>query len=172
MSEALAAQPEPEEATVIRVRVLGHDAPTALAFCLALTSVIASLSSAQSPIWQIDAVAGSEALAPCDFCLLLPWDEGGAGLDDDQRLQAHRALRHSLLHGQQSFHALRGPQAQQLQQALAALALRDRALKPAGAQTLGRAGWRLACEKCDDPACEHILLGQLLAQRQGAEPKL
>ena len=159
---------QPEMPPLLRVRVLSHELALARAFGELLQSAIAKLSHADSPRWQIE--AATQAATPCHFCLLLPWDEGSAQPDgpDLSALQAHRALRQSLLESQQSFQALRGPQAQQLHQALAALALRDSALKPAGAQTLGRPGWRLACETCDDPDCEHILLGQLQAQRQGA----
>jgi hypothetical protein len=57
---------------------------------------------------------------------------------------------------------LRGPVSQQLQQALAALSRLQAALKPAGAQTLARPGWRSACESCDEPECEHRLLTGLL----------
>lgn len=163
----MAVQPDPT--SIFKVRVLGHDLDLARQFVAALQRSIDRLSHTDSPRWEIEAATGVEAWAACDFCLLLPWDGGPAQGSDPglEPLQAHRALRQSLLQCQQSFQALRGQQAQQLHQALAALALRDRALMPAGAQTLGRPGWRLACETCDDPACEHILLGQLQAQRQG-----
>lgn len=163
---------QPDLTTVLRVRVLGHELDLARNFSAALQSAIESLSHADSPGWQIEAATQVEAAAHCDFCLLLPWDESPAQPDDSdlRPLQAHQALRQSLLQCHQSFQALRGPRSQQLCQALSALALRDRALMPAGAQTLGRPGWRLACETCDDPDCEHIVLGQLRAQRQDAAP--
>ena len=152
----------------IKVLVLGHDASAARAFKAALSATVASQGSAGPQAWQFSDRCTTGDLGDIDFCLLLPWDEGQteAQEPDLNALHAHRALRQSLLNQGQSFQALRGSQIQQLQQALAALAVRDRALMPAGAQTLGRPGWRLACEKCDDPACEHILLGQLQAERQ------
>lgn len=153
---------------VIKVLVLSHDASAARSFSAALGVAVANQASAGPQAWQFADRTETADIGGIDFCLLLPWDEGNAVAQepDLSALQAHRALRQSLLAQQQSFQALRGSQAQQLQQALAALAVRDRALMPAGAQTLGRPGWRLACEKCDDPACEHILLGQMQAERQ------
>ena len=164
----MASPAEPTAVAAIKVLVLGHDASAERNFSAALNAAVASQASAGPQGWQF--AHGSEAgnFGDIDFCLLLPWDEGqtDAQEPDLSALQAHRALRQSLLARQQSFQALRGSQSQQVQQALAALAVRDRALMPVGAQTLGRPGWRLACEKCDDPDCEHILLGQIQAERQ------
>ena len=84
-------------------------------------------------------------------------------------LQAHQALRQTLLAQQQPFAVLRGTLKQQIDQALAALARRHATLMPAGAQTLGRPGWQSMCEKCDDPQCEHRLLSQLLENRAAAQ---
>ncbi len=158
----------------IKVLVLSHDASAARNFSAALGAAVARQASAGPQAWQFADRTETADIGSIDFCLLLPWDEGNTDGQEPElsALQAHRALRQSLLAQQQSFQALRGSQAQQLQQALAALAVRDRALMPAGAQTLGRPGWRLACEKCDDPVCEHILLGQIQAERQARPPSL
>jgi hypothetical protein len=170
----MASPAEPTTVAAIKVLVLGHDASTARNFSAALNAAVASQASAGPQAWQFAHRSEAGDIGDTDFCLLLPWDEGQteAQEPDLSALHAHRALRQSLLNQQQSFQALRGSQTQQLQQALAALAVRDRALMPAGAQTLGRPGWRLACEKCDDPVCEHILLGQLQAERQAKPPSL
>lgn len=158
----------------IEVLVLSHDPMAARSFSEALKAAVAHQSSAGAQVWQITAATGARDFSKADFSLLLPWDEDGTEAQDPDlsALQAHSLLRQSLLERQQSFQALRGSLAQQLQQALAALSVRDRALMPAGAQTLGRPGWRLACEKCDDPACEHILLEEIRSRRQGSEPAL
>jgi hypothetical protein len=151
----------------LRVAVLSDDPHAAQAAVAALHLAIAAHPEVAPNAFDLVAACDDRAAAGSDVCLLLSWDEGrsqaaGKGLAG---LQAHQTLRQALLTQQQPFAVLRGTSAQQVEQALAALARRHATLMPAGAQTLGRPGWQSMCEKCDDPACEHRLLSQLLERK-------
>lgn len=146
--------------------ILSHKACLAQAFQVQLEATIAGIEGADPR--ALNWVTGSQAQAAQDahVCLLLAWDSEAdltapatAQLAD---LQAHQKLRQALQAQGLSFAVLRGAPTQRMQHALAALSLLQAALKPAGAQTLPRPGWRGACQSCDEPECEHRLLTGLL----------
>jgi hypothetical protein len=160
----------PSGGSPTRVVVLSDDPQAAQTAVADLRLALAAHPEVAADALDLQATSDGRAAAGCDICLLLPWDEGrsdaaGKGLAG---LQAHQALRQALLAQQRPFAVLRGTPAQQVEQALAALARRHASLMPAGAQTLGRPGWQSLCEKCDDPECEHRLLSQLLERRAAA----
>jgi hypothetical protein len=150
--------------------VLSDDPPAAQATVAALRCAIAAHPEVAPEAFDLRPASSGLAAVGCDICLLLSWDEGrsDAAAQALTGLQAHQALRQALLAQQQPFAVLRGTPAQQVEQALAALARRHASLMPAGAQTLGRPGWQSLCEKCDDPECEHRLLSQLLERKAAA----
>jgi len=155
----------------MRVAVLSDDLQAAQAAVAALRAAIAAHPEVSLHAFDWVPAGDGQAARGCDICLLLSWDEGRSGTAAQAlaALQAHQALRQTLLAQQQPFAVLRGTPKQQIDQALAALARRHAALMPAGAQTLGRPGWQSMCEKCDDPQCEHRLLSQLLEHRAAAQ---
>ena len=155
----------------MRVVVLSDNLQAAQAAVAALRAAIAAHPEVSPHAFDWLPAADGQAARGCDICLLLSWDEerSGTAAQALDALQAHQALRQTLLAQQQPFAVLRGPPKQQIDQALAALARRHAALLPAGAQTLGRPGWQSMCEKCDDPQCEHRLLSQLLEHRAAAQ---
>jgi hypothetical protein len=161
----------PPSSAPLRVVVLSDDPQAAQATVATLRSAIAAHPEVAPGAFDLLPASNGLAAVGCDICLLLSWDEGrsdaaGQGVTG---LQAHQALRQTLLTRQQPFAVLRGTPSQQVEQALAALARRHAALMPAGAQTLGRPGWQSLCEKCDDPECEHRLLSQLLERKAAAQ---
>ena len=158
----------------VRVAILSHQAWLSQDFQARLEATIAGIGGADPQAFSWIAGSQAQAAQGASVCLLLAWDSKGQPTPplgtqvtpqlppewDD--LQAHQQLRQDLQAMGQTFAVLRGPVSQQLQQALAALSRLQAALKPAGAQTLARPGWRSACESCDEPECEHRLLTGLL----------
>ncbi len=141
----------------LKIMVLGHCRQQAQHLVRALQAAVQCLPGADPSAlrWQI----GCEARAAIgsDVCLLMPWDGWDSPETRLQDLQAHQSLRQDL-HGQGlPFQVLRGDLPRLVHQALATLSRWQPALKPEGAQTLGRPGWRSVCENCDDPDCEFRL---------------
>ena len=98
-----------------------------------------------------------------DHTMLLALDVGPANANSAgaaQRLRMDALLRQTLVQSQISFQVIYGLGEDRLAQALSALkrgpAVREARRKP----------WIWACDKCSDPACEHRLLSDLLANRQ------
>ena len=151
----------------MRVVVLSDALQAAQAAVADLRLAIAAHPEVAPEAFGLMAASDGLAAVGCDLCLLLSWDEdrSGPAIQALAGLQAHQALRQALLTQQQPFTVLRGTPAQQVDQALAALARWHATLLPARAQTLGRPGWQSLCEKCDDPQCEQRLLSQLLERR-------
>ncbi len=141
----------------LNVTVLSHSKEQAQAFIHALQASLESHAGADATalIWQ----AGSQAQAAIgsDLCLLMPWDADGSQGADLLALQAHRELRLGLHQHGLTFEVLRGQAPRLLKQALSALSRWQPALRPEGAQTLGRPGWSSSCERCGDPDCEFRL---------------
>ena len=149
-----------------RVAILSHQASLAQALQARLEAAIAGIAGADPLALSWTTGSQAQAAQGARVCLLLAWDSQAdlsapatAQLAD---LQAHQMLRQDLQAEGLSFAVLRGAPTQQVQQALAALSRLQAALKPAGAQTLPRPGWRGACETCDEPECEHQLLTGLV----------
>ena len=78
-----------------------------------------------------------------------------------QRQQMDALLRRTLVQARLPFQVIYGLGEQRLAQALVALG------KPAAEPGAGRKPWVWVCDKCSDPVCEHRLLSDLLASRQG-----
>ncbi len=149
-----------------RVAILSHKACLAQAFQIQLEATIAGIEGADPRALTWATGSQAQAAQGAHVCLLLAWDSAGASTTQAAAqladLQAHQQLRQALQAQGLSFAVLRGAPTQQVQQALAALSRLQAALKPAGAQTLPRPGWRGACQSCDEPECEHRLLTGLL----------
>ena len=78
-----------------------------------------------------------------------------------QRQQMDALLRRTLVQTRLPFQVIYGLGEQRLAQALVALG------KTASENGPGRKPWVWICDKCSDPVCEHRLLSDLLASRQG-----
>ena len=100
-----------------------------------------------------------------EHTLLLALDVGPAKASTNsantaQRLCMDALIRQTLLQAQIPFQVIYGLGEDRLSQALSALK-RSPAMPEAR-----RKPWVWACDKCSDPACEHRLLSDLLANRQ------
>ncbi len=151
-------QSRPPPGHGLKITVLSHRRQRAQQLVQALQEAVQSKPGADPSalLWQV----GSEAQAAIgsDVCLLLPWEDRDTPETTLQDLQAHQSLRQTLHERGLPFEALRGGLPRLMHQALSALSRWQPALKPEGAQTLARPGWRSVCENCDDPDCEFRLL--------------
>lgn len=99
----------------------------------------------------------------------LPWIADGLQRDGPHvREPVDARVRASLSQGGLSFAVVHGRGAQRLTNAWQAI---DRHVQSKDSPDLARAAqaqaaWRWSCEKCSDPACEHKLFSDLVAQRR------
>ena len=80
---------------------------------------------------------------------------------------ADQAIRTALASAGVSYRVMYGTVGQRLAQALDAV----NPTPPQGnsaARRTGKSAWTWVCDKCSDPACEHRLLSDLLAERNSA----
>lgn len=80
---------------------------------------------------------------------------------------ADQCLRSQLHDTHQPYQVLYGALGEQLAQAVRILHVHQRTSASAPLPKV-TSNWRWACDKCSDPACEHKLLTDLLAQRKPA----
>jgi hypothetical protein len=85
------------------------------------------------------------------------------------QLAADQAIRAAFASAGISYRVMYGTADQRLAQALDAVNPPSPGLpRTTAARRGGKSAWTWVCDKCSDPACEHRLLSDLLAQRNSA----
>ena len=126
----------------------------------ALAAALALHAANANPPCHITAQLGG------DVTLLLGLSRSDA-LSDSAAHLADQSLRRQLNDAQLPYQVLYGTLSEQLAQAVRILNVHQPA-SPSAALPKVTSNWRWACDKCSDPACEHKLLTDLLAQRKPA----
>ena len=149
----------PESADVLRITVLG----VAVARRDTLVAALAMNAANTGATHHVTTQTGG------DLTLLLGLS-GSDALPVSPACVADQSLRRQLNDAHQPYQVLYGELSEQLAQAVRILHIHPRTKPSDSAQNpptpTQASNWRWACDKCSDPACEHRLLTDLLAQRQ------
>lgn len=166
--------PRPEEQAGIAAEQ-GRRIAQAARHGVAVADTTALMTAVYSDLLFDDASLYADALAAQSGYALtlltaldLPWVADGLQRDGPHVREPVDALvRGALRRGGISYAVVHGRGDERLANAWRALNLAAMAEAPASLPPAGDAkdGWRWSCEKCSDPACEHRLFSDLLAQR-------
>jgi hypothetical protein len=165
--------------SVLKIAVTGAPLTGKRQLAAALDCAL-KISGHEATVAVTDAASLPADLPSFGLTLLMGLEEAQATTTADERRQhqhsADQSIRAALSHAGIPYRVMYGTAEQRLARALeAAQSLRPRAptftRSTPGATPSpqkSRKAWVWVCEKCSDPACEHRLLSDLLAERAAA----